>query len=288
MHAYRIFHMVINCCGRILDLNKPLVMGILNLTDDSFYDGGKYTTTDKAVQHCERMMQEGATIIDVGASSSRPGSTFQSPEVEMARLVPVVSSIVARFPDAVVSIDTCYASVVKACHGVGAHIINDITGGSVDAATMKMAAQLRMPYILMHMQGTPATMQHNPVYNDVVVDVAKYFVERISMLRSVGVCDIIIDPGFGFGKTTDHNFELLARLSDFGFLNLPVLAGLSRKSMISKSLSVKTADTLTGTTVLNTIALMNGASILRVHDVKDASETIKLFNMVKQKSLIAQ
>jgi dihydropteroate synthase len=232
------------------------------------------------------MLEDGATIIDLGGQSTRPGSQRISPEEEMARVIQPVSEIAKRFPEAVISIDTFYGKVVTEAVEAGAHIVNDISAGSIDPAMIPAVAQLKVPYVLMHMQGEPQTMQADPEYTDVTRDVLDFFIQKMNQLKKAGINDIIIDPGFGFGKTRSHNLQLLKNLSAFHMLDAPILIGLSRKSMISKILGVDTSGSLNGTTVLNTIGLLNGATILRVHDVKEAQQAITLFTEYNQSGKI--
>jgi dihydropteroate synthase len=277
--------MTINCKGRLLDLSEPLVMGILNLTPDSFHDGGKYNDVDEILRHTEQMLTEGADIIDIGGMSSKPGSKIISIEEELKRVIEPIKAIHARFPDAILSIDTIHAEVAGLAISHGASIVNDISAGTMDEAMIPTVARLGSPYIIMHMQGTPETMQVAPSYTYVVTEVIDYLAERIRACRIAGIKDVIIDPGFGFGKNNEHNFQLLKGLSLFKILSCPILAGLSRKSMITKTLGIKNADALNGTTVLNTIALLHGASILRVHDVKEAREAVKLVKKLNMNKL---
>jgi dihydropteroate synthase len=272
------FHqkLLLNVGGRLLDLSSPKVMGIVNLTPDSFYDGGETNTVSQALNQAGRMLEEGATFIDIGAYSSRPHAEHISPEEELRRLLPALKAIAREFPQTVISVDSFRAAVVRAAVGEGAHMINDISGGEMDQDMFHTAAELRVPYILMHMKGTPQTMVSESKYGDVFEEVLQYFVKKISKLKEVGVLDIIIDPGFGFAKTAVQSFEILNRLHDFKLLELPVLAGLSRKSMICKTLDTEPAFALNGTTAANTIALLKGAKILRVHDVKEAVEAVKI------------
>ncbi len=252
-------------------------MGILNVTPDSFFDGGRYNHADALLAQAEKMLTDGAAILDIGGASSRPGAAEVSEAEELSRVLPAVEAIARRFPEALLSVDTWRASVAEAAVGAGAHIVNDISAGRFDPAMYPTVARLGVPYILMHMQGAPQTMQQKPNYNDVVTEVLDFFLREIAHLRALGVKDIILDPGFGFGKTVQHNYELLRNLHVFSAVTgLPVLAGVSRKSMISKVLNVPTAQTLNGTTVLHTIALQQGARILRVHDVKEAVEVVQL------------
>ena len=252
-------------------------MGILNLTPDSFFDGGKFIQEKTMVKQVKKMLAEGATFIDVGAVSSRPGAKAVSERTEMQRLIPALKILVKEFPVAHFSVDTFRASVAEKAVEAGAAMINDISGGSFDKKMFSTVGRLRAPYILMHMQGTPQTMQQNPKYKNVTKELIYFFLKRIKKLRKAGVLDIIIDPGFGFGKTVEHNYELLHNLSLFKMLDSPILAGLSRKSMINKALKTNPANALNGTSVLNTMALMNGANILRVHDVKESLEVVTLF-----------
>jgi len=265
-----------NAGGRLIDLSVPNVMGILNITPDSFYDGGKHHTVDAALHHADQLLSEGADILDIGAYSSRPGAAPVSPEEEIARLVPVVEAISARFPEAVLSIDTFRADVARAAVAAGAHIINDIAGGTLDPDMFATVAELQTPYILMHMRGTPKTMQQLTDYDDVVEEINLFFGRQIAALRQLGVKDIILDPGFGFAKTLEQNYTILHRIDELHVHGLPILGALSRKSMIYKKLGITPEEALNGTTVLNTILLMKGVRLLRVHDVRAAKEAIKL------------
>ena len=256
-------------------------MGILNLTPDSFYDGGRNNEILHALKHTEKMLDEGAEIIDIGAYSSRPNAENISIETEQTRLIPVIKQLVKQFPQAIFSIDTFRHKVAEAAIDQGAHIINDISGGEMDSKMFSTVARLRVPYILMHMRGNPQTMNNLTHYEDVFKDVYKYFSVKISQLKEKGVYDIILDPGFGFAKNTEQSYDLLSKLDQFRMLGLPVLAGISRKSMIYKFLGTDVNDALNGTSIANTIALLNGASILRVHDVKQAVEAIKIVEKIK-------
>lgn len=269
-------HLTLNARGKLLDLSSPLVMGILNATPDSFYDGGKYVGIDSAVSRALDMIDEGADIIDVGGMSSRPGADLVDPGEEQSRVIPVIEKVLSAKPGTVVSIDTIHASTAEAALDAGASIVNDISGGRYEEKIITVAAAAGAPFVCMHMQGMPKTMQNAPSYGDVVHEVLQYFVERLRVLRSAGISDVIIDPGFGFGKSVEHNFQLLNKLSVFSILEMPVLAGISRKSMICKVLKVNPVDALNGTTALHMVALQNGAKILRVHDVKEAREVIAL------------
>ncbi len=273
--------MTINCKGQLVDLGTPKVMGILNITPDSFFDGGTYANIDDILAKTEQMQHEGATFIDVGAYSSRPGAKHISEEEELKRIIPVVESICQSFPKALISIDTFRSKVAKACIEKGAHLINDISAGNMDAKMFTTVSELQVPYIMMHMKGTPQTMQQNPTYENLITEVMHYFAEKIFELRKHGVNDIITDAGFGFGKTLDHNYQLLANLELFKNLDVPTLVGVSRKSMIYKLFGTSAKEALNGTTSANTIALMNGANILRVHDVKEAAEAIKITQKIK-------
>lgn len=258
-------------------------MGILNLTPDSFFDGGKFTDTRPMLRHAALMIKHGAAIIDVGAQSTRPGATLISEKEELKRLIPALNILLNKFPQMIFSVDTFRSSVAKAAVQSGAHIINDISGGTMDKNMFKTAGKLSVPYILMHIKGTPQTMQKNPQYKNVVAEVTAFLQNKIYRLRSEGVKDIIIDPGFGFGKTLEHNLTLLNHLPEIRLITgCPLLAGISRKSMINKILSTAPYDALNGTTVINTIALLNGADVLRVHDVKEAVQAVKIFQSVQR------
>ncbi len=272
--------MTINCNGELIDLSIPKVMGILNVTPDSFFDGGHYTNNREVLQRVEQMLTDGATFIDVGGYSSKPNAVAVTVQEEKARTIPVVASIVQHFPEAIVSIDTFRSDVAQLCLDQGAAIVNDISAGLLDPLMLKIVANYQVPYIMMHMKGTPQTMSALAQYDDLVKEILFYFSERIAAARSLGISDLIVDPGFGFAKTIDQNFELLRHLDIFKNLDLPILAGVSRKSMIHKTLQIKPEEALNGTTVLNTLALEKGAAILRVHDVKEAVETIKLWQKV--------
>ncbi|WP_375253422.1 dihydropteroate synthase [Dokdonia donghaensis] len=270
--------MTINCNGKLIDLTTPKVMGILNLTPDSFYDGGKYGDIDAAISQVEVMLSDGATFIDVGAYSSRPGATDISVEEEERRLIPVVRQLVTTFPEIVISVDTFRASVAKKAIEAGAAIVNDISAGMLDDDMMAVVGALQVPYIMMHMRGTPQTMKQLTTYDNLLKEVMYYFSERVAVAKSHKINDLVIDPGFGFAKTTAQSFELLNNLDLFKAFEMPVLAGVSRKSMIYKTLDVTADNALNGTTVLNTVAISKGARILRVHDVKEAMEVISLSN----------
>ena len=269
--------MNISCKGKLIDLTTPKIMGILNLTPDSFYDGGVFNNTDRALAQTEKMLLEGATFIDVGGASSKPGAVEISIDEELARVLPIIEEIQKRFPEAIISIDTYRSVVAQQAVATGAAIVNDISGGNLDAKMLGTVGALGgVPYIAMHMQGKPQNMQDNPSYDNVLVEMRSFFAAKIDEAHKVGIHDIIIDPGFGFGKTLDHNYSLLKNLSSMQMDGIPMLIGLSRKSMIHKLLEIEAADALNGTTVLNTIALQQGAQILRVHDVKEAQQAIHL------------
>ncbi|WP_317224534.1 dihydropteroate synthase [Sphingobacterium rhinopitheci] len=252
-------------------------MGILNMTPDSFFDGGKNKNLEIALSNVKQMIDDGADIIDIGAYSSRPGAPLISSQEEIDRSVPIIKHIRAAYPNITLSIDTFRADVAEATVNAGVDIINDISGGSIDTNMFATVARLQVPYILMHMRGTPETMQSMTTYNDIVTDISTYFGKKISTLRSLGVKDIILDPGYGFSKTVDQNYELLKRVDEFQYLGLPILGGISRKSMIYKKLGITPQESLNATTALNTVLLERGVQILRVHDVKEAKELVHLF-----------
>jgi dihydropteroate synthase len=272
--------MTLNCNGKLIDLTSPKVMGILNVTPNSFYDGGKHTEEKVILKQVEKMLLEGATFIDVGGYSSKPNAEEVSEEQELQRILPVVQNISKEFPNTVISIDTFRSKVAQAAVENGAAIINDISAGNLDVKMMETVAQLQVPYIMMHMKGTPQTMQSLTQYENIVKEMLFYFSEKIALARSFGINDLILDPGFGFAKTVDQNFEVLNKLDLFQMTELPILAGLSRKSMIYKTLDTSAEFALNGTTSLNTISLLKGAKILRVHDVKEAVECVQLFNQL--------
>ena len=272
----------INCNGKIINLSSPLVMAVMNITPDSFYDGGSCRNPMDAIKKAEKYLAEGADILDMGAASSRPGADIIDPGKEQQRLLPALRAVVKQFPEAVISIDTYHANTAKAAIEAGAHIINDISAGNIDREMFDTVARLQVPYIMMHMQGRPEDMQQKPVYKHLIKDIAGFFSEKVLQLKGKGVHDIILDPGFGFGKTLEQNYQLLAELEYFRILELPILVGFSRKSMINKVLKVSPADALNGTTILNTLAIENGADILRVHDVREAREVIKITGFYKK------
>lgn len=273
--------MTMNIKGRLVSFDRPLVMGILNVTPDSFYSASRKQTEKEIAERVEAIIGEGGDIIDIGGYSSRPDAAEVSEEEEMHRIETVLKLINRDYPETVVSVDTFRASVAQlSVEEYGAAIINDISGGQIDAEMFDTVARLKVPYILMHMRGTPQTMQRYTDYNDITADIMKYFSEKLEELFSLGVNDVILDPGFGFSKTLEQNYELMSHLSDFRIFDLPVLVGISRKSMIYKLLGGTAADSLNGTTVLDTYALLNGANILRVHDVRAAVETVRIVNQL--------
>ena len=268
---------------RLLPLGKPLIMGILNVTPDSFYDGGMYQTREMVRLRALRMIGDGASIIDVGAASTRPGAVGPDPAVEKDRLDLALEVIRSELPDAILSVDTCSAAIAEwAVRQYKVDMINDVSGGSADPDMIAAIGKLRVPYVLMHMLGTPRSMQEDPVYQDVVRDISKFFAERILKLTALGAADIIIDPGFGFGKTIEHNYSLMSRLDEFRVFGRPLLIGISRKSMIYKVLGGAPESSLNGTTALNMVSLLQGADILRVHDVRQAAECLSLYETLKQ------
>lgn len=269
--------MLINIKGQLMDLSSPKVMGILNLTPDSFYDGGQHLGNEQYLFQTEKMLNEGATFIDVGAFSSRPNGEWISEEEEWQRLETPLQQIAKRFPDAILSVDTFRSGVAEQAIDLGVAMVNDISAGLLDPNMLALIARKQVPYIMMHMRGTPQTMNQLTQYDDVVKEVLFYFSERIFEARQLGINDVIVDPGFGFAKTIEQNFALLRELEHFRFLELPLLVGVSRKSMIYKTLGSTSSEALNGTTSLNMVALTKGASILRVHDVKEAMECVRLW-----------
>jgi dihydropteroate synthase len=267
----------LNAGGRLIDLSSPKVMGIINITPDSFFADSRKPGVDEALKQAEKMLTDGATFLDVGAYSSRPGAVDISTQEETDRLLPVVEAIAAQFPEAIMSIDTFRAKVAEAAIKGGAHIINDISGGMLDGDMFATVARLQVPYILMHMKGTPQTMNQLTEYDDVFREVFDYFLSKYSELKRLGVHDVILDPGFGFAKKAEHSYELMSRMNEFNMLGLPVLTGISRKRMIYGLLGNTAEEALNGTTALNTIALTKGTNILRVHDVKEAVEAVKIW-----------
>ena len=271
----------INCKGNLIDLSTPKVMGIINLTPDSFYDGGKLTSEKEILLKAEQMLKEGATFLDLGAYSSRPGAQFVSEKEEIDRVLPVIKILLNEFPETLLSIDTFRSNVADESISAGASLINDISAGKLDDHMFKIIAQHQVPYVMMHMRGTPELMMKNTDYTDLTKEVLYYFSERIAKARSFGINDLIVDPGFGFSKTLDQNYDLFNDLELFRYLNAPLLIGISRKSMIQKKIKTTAADSLNGTTALHAIAIQKGVSILRVHDVKEAFETINLLQNLK-------
>lgn len=269
--------------GKLLDLTSPVVMGILNVSPDSFFDGGKYNNVEAAVARAEQMIEEGADIIDIGAVSTRPGAENVSTKEELTRLLPVITEVRKRFPEIPLSIDTFRSWVaLRVIDEVGECIVNDISGGTFDEHMYDTIAKLGVPYILMHIHGTQSDMHETPQYEDIIKDISKFFSDKVRKLSKAGVKDVILDPGFGFGKSLENNFDLLNRLDAFKVFQLPVLAGVSRKSMLHKALEIDPENSLPATIVANTMALLGGADILRVHDVKEAVHAVKLFNKLKE------
>ena len=268
--------MTLNCKGQLIDLKTPKVMGILNVTPDSFYDGGRFKNEKSVLTQVEKLLDEGATFIDIGAYSSRPGADFVSKEEELKRLIPIITSVVNNFPKSLISVDSFRSDVIKTAVEAGAAMVNDISGGQQDPLMFETVGALGVPYIMMHMRGTPKTMQQMTEYSDLIKEVYTYFSERIQLARTHQIKDIILDLGFGFSKTLEQNFELLKMLDYFKNLNLPILAGISRKSMVYKTLNTNANQALNGSTALHMVALQKGAKLLRVHDVKEALECIHL------------
>ena len=267
----------LNCRGNILVIEKPMVMGIINITPDSFFPASRVQNNEAILRQAEKMLAEGAAIIDIGGQSTRPGSEKISMDEEMRRVIPAIEIILKKNPAAIISIDTYRSLIAKEAINAGASIVNDISAGNIDAEMLSTVASLKAPYICMHMKGTPQLMQDNPTYENVTTEVLDFFIHKIDECKAAGINDVIIDPGFGFGKTITHNFQLLKNLQVFKMLDKPILAGISRKSTIYKTLAIPVEEALNGSTVLHTLALQNGANILRVHDVKEAIEAITLF-----------
>jgi dihydropteroate synthase len=272
--------LTLNVRGTLMDLSKPKIMGVLNLTPDSFYDGGRNNSLADALRKTEQLLSEGADLLDLGAYSSRPDAEHITEELEFERMIPVIRAIAKEFPKALLSVDTFRSGIAKAAVGEGADLINDISAGAMDSDMFKTIAELKVPYIMMHMRGTPQTMASQTNYTNLIVEIAQYFAEKIQALKELGVKDLIIDPGFGFAKTLEQNYELLGKLEHLKITGHPILAGLSRKSMIYKLLDTDAEHALNGTTAANTIALLNGATILRVHDVQAAIEAVKIVEQV--------
>lgn len=275
-------NMTLNCKGKLIDLNTPKVMGILNVTPDSFYDGGQFKDEKSILLHVEKLLTEGAAFIDIGAYSSRPGADFVSEEEELRRLIPIVNLVIASFPESMISIDSFRSRVIKEAMGAGAAMANDISGGQLDPKMFETVGALGVPYIMMHMRGTPQTMQQMTNYSNVVQELYTYFSERVQLARTHQIKDIILDLGFGFSKTREQNFKLLSSFDFYNHLNLPILAGLSRKSMIYKTLNTTADQALNGSSALHMVALQKGAKLLRVHDVKEAVECIQLHNALQK------
>lgn len=276
--------MTINCKGNLIDLIPPKVMGILNVTPDSFFDGGKYKNTTSLLHQVQKMITDGAAFIDVGGYSSRPGAAFVSEEEELRRIIPILHLLIKEFPEILISIDTFRSKVAEEAIFSGAALINDIAAGNLDTKMIETVAKHQVPYIMMHMKGTPSTMQQHTDYTDLVTDILYYFSEKIANAHAKGIHDIIIDPGFGFSKTSTQNYELMQKLDCFKIIHAPLLVGISRKSMIYRLLQIDAENALNGTTVLHTIALLKGAHILRVHDVKEALECIQVTQQLKLKN----
>jgi len=270
----------LNCKGKLLILDKPLVMGIINVTPDSFYEGSRFVGKEEILKQAEKMIEDGADILDIGGQSTRPGSEQILANEELKRVIGNIEAIHKNFPDVIISIDTYYSKVAHEAVNAGASMVNDISAGNMDSGMLMAVAGLKVPYVAMHMKGTPQNMQKDPTYENVARDVLDFFITQKDECKKTGIHDVIFDPGFGFGKTIAHNFELLKNLPVFKMLDAPILIGLSRKSTVYKTLGITTEEALNGTTVLNTIAIMNGANILRVHDAKEAKETVKLWSMV--------
>jgi dihydropteroate synthase len=272
----------LNCKGKLISLEKPLVMGIVNVNNSSFYQNSQHHSIQQIVNTVEGMLSAGASIIDIGAQTTKPGSKSIGIEAEIKAVVPAIETIITKHPATIISIDTYHSSVAKAAVQAGACIVNDVSGGLLDSNMIKEVAMLNVPYICMHMKGTPETMQVNPTYSNIVNELMEFFIERLEVCKQAGIKDVILDLGFGFGKTIEHNFSLLKNIEAFTFLNNPILVGISRKSMIYKTLQTTAENALNGTTVLQTVALLNGANILRVHDVKEAIEAVTLISTMQK------
>ena len=275
--------MTINCNGRLIDLNEPKIMGILNTTPNSFYDGGSSQSMDLILDKVEKYLSEGADILDIGGYSTKPGAEEISEQEEIDRTAPVIEAISTKYPETIISVDTFRGNVAREAVNAGASIINDVSGWELDENMFPAIVDLNVPYILMHMKGTPQTMQNEPEYNDVTLEVNEYFAKKIAQLKAAKVKDIILDPGFGFAKTLEHNYELFSKMEALGFGEFPLLVGISRKSMIYKLVDSTPQEALNGTSVLNMVALQKGAKILRVHDVKAAKETLQIYNALQGK-----
>jgi dihydropteroate synthase len=278
----RVSMFTLNCKGKLLVIDRPVVMGIINTTPDSFYQGSRANVVDEVLFRAERMIKEGATILDVGGQSTRPKSELITPEEEERRVIPAIEAIHKNFPGAIISIDTFYSTVAREAIAAGAAMVNDVSAGVMDSELLSTVADLPVPYVLMHMLGKPQTMQKNPEYKNVTLEVFDFLNFKIAELVKMGIYDIMVDVGFGFGKTANHNFQLLRELSYFKQLNRPIMVGLSRKATVYKTLGITAEEALNGTTVMHTLALVNGANILRVHDVKEAVEAVTLFQEYKK------
>ena len=273
---------IINCNGKFIDLSRPVIMGILNLTSNSFYDGGKFQNNSKIKLQIKKMIKEGASIIDIGCVSTKPGVKLIPEKEEMKKIIKNLTFIRKNFPDIIISIDTFRSKVAEACINIGVNIINDISGGNLDKNMFDVIAKYQIPYILTHMKGEPSSMQENPKYYNLIKEIINFFEYKINKLNQLGINDIIIDPGFGFGKTTKHNYQILNNLNLFKVFKKPILIGISRKSMINQVLNTKPKEALNGTTIINTLCLEKGAKILRVHDVQEAKECIEIYNFKNQ------
>lgn len=273
---------ILNCNGKILNLNSAVVMGIINITPDSFFEGHLDKNESELLLMAEKMIEDGASILDIGGQSTKPGSKRIDADEELNRVIPIIKAIRKNFPETIISVDTYYSKVAAQAVESGADIVNDISAGNLDEEMIPTVGKLKVPYICMHMQGTPETMQLNPTYNNITLEIIQFFIKKIEACRNAGINDIVIDPGFGFGKTTEQNFTLLREMLSLKMLGCPILAGVSRKGMIYKTLETTPENALNGTTVANTLALINGAKILRVHDVKEAKEAITIYNAFNQ------
>tara|TARA_A100001234_G_C12599330_1_gene374253 strand:+ start:282 stop:1142 length:861 start_codon:yes stop_codon:yes gene_type:complete len=278
--TYLVDNYSINCKGNLIDLSTPKIMGIINTTPDSFYDGGKYNSIEKVIQKVEKDLSNNATFIDIGGHSTKPNAKEVSEDEELKRTIPVIEAIIKRFPDVLISIDTFRGKIAQEALLAGAAMINDVSAWELDKNMFNVITQFKVPYVLMHMQGTPKTMQDNPKYENVTKDIIYFISKKVAKLQENNVLDIIIDPGFGFGKSLDNNYELMGNLKYFSHLNYPILSGISRKSMIYKLLNTNSLNSINGTTALNMYALLNGAKILRVHDTEEANECIQIFNKI--------
>ncbi|MDR3273483.1 MAG: dihydropteroate synthase [Flavobacteriaceae bacterium] len=273
--------MTLNVNGELIDLQKTQIAGILNVTEDSFFDGGRYFSESQALKQTEKLLADGADFIDIGGQSTRPGSKFLHADEELKRLIPVIKAVKKEFPQARISVDTFWAKVAEETVNEGVGMINDISGGQIDEKMFETIGRLKVPYVLMHLRGTPQTMGQFTNYEDLILEIDRYFSQKINQLRKFGVNDILLDPGFGFSKTTEQNYELMKNLEQLNMFGLPLYLGISRKGMIWKPLNITPDEALTGTAVLNFYALQKGAKFLRVHDVKEARQVIKIWDMLK-------